>query len=132
MCLKKAERYFSMVLSTFPNEIHKSRSYEVLLKLQKFQDSLKADIESDTKLFLQLLEQAGGVQGDMEKLGKYMELAKALSSYAPVHKFKGNAVLVQATETISEATLPIPNEDYNVSKVMCTVFVASNPFRLMP
>ena len=87
-----------------------------LKKFQKFQNSLKADIESDSKLFLDLLEQVGGIKADMSKLKKYMELGTAISKYAPEEKFTGNTVLVQAT-VLSGATLPIPNEDYNVSKV---------------
>ena len=78
---------------------------------------MTGDVEKDTNIVLELGQELLDVKPDPDVVRSYIELGTAVYTHEPEATFEGNVVLVQASDPSSHRTA-LPNEDYNVSKVI--------------
>ena len=84
---------------------------------QKFKESLSGDPEKDAHIALELTKEFEVLALDPQLVQSYLQFALATRTYDPADRFNGNAVLVQAMDAPPHPYF-IPNNDYNVSKVI--------------
>ena len=83
---------------------------------QELEDKVSSNVENYMNFLMELVSTVSSVELDAKNVEQYISLAHAVEDYAPAEKFNGETVLIHATEHFNQE-LPIPNEDYNVSKV---------------